>query len=143
MPGAAMTRLGARLGVMLLALGLLALVTALPASAQRYEQALAGFAADAFGETDAAIAGVASSGHPLAAKIIAALQDGRLLFNPEDKKVYVREPGGHLLDAADGKTLAGASPPGLKVVRLNNRLRRSVEAALGSLTLRAPDPKQR
>ena len=75
-------------------LALLALGACPPASAQSYEQALAGFAADSFSDTDAAIAGVAGSGHPLAAKVIGALQDGRLLFNPDDKKIYVREASG-------------------------------------------------
>jgi urea transport system permease protein len=130
------------LAVVLLALGQV-IVSALPAAAQSYDQALAGFTADSFSATDTAISGVAASGHPLAAKIIGALQDGRLLFSPDDKKVYVREPSGNLIDAAIGKTVAGADPHGLKLVRLNNRLRRAVEAALGGLTLRAPDPKRR
>ena len=34
-------------------------------------------------------------------------------------------------------------PAGLKQVRINNRLRRSIEAALGGLTLLAPDPAKR
>jgi urea transport system permease protein len=138
-----MANLGARLSVVLLLLGQLVLC-ALPASAQTYEDALAGFAADSFSSTDAAISGVATSGHPLAARVIEALQDGRLLFNAEDKKIYVREASGGLLDAATGQAVAGAEPAGLmKPVRLNNRLRRSIDAALGSLTLRAPDPQRR
>ena len=55
------------------------------ASAMTYEEAVAKFAADAFNDTDAGIAGVAASGNPLAAKVIEALQDGRLFFNPDDK----------------------------------------------------------
>ena len=41
-----------------------------------------------------------------------------------------------------GKAAAGA-PANLKPVRLNNRLRRSIEAALGGLTLLSPDPGKR
>jgi urea transport system permease protein len=115
----------------------------LPSGAQSYEQALEKFAADSFNETDAGIAAVAGSGHRLAAKVIGALNDGRLLFNPDDKRTYVREASGGLLDAATGHAVAGPEPANLKAVRLNNRLRRAVDAALGSLTLRAPDPKQR
>ena len=74
--------------------------------------------------------------------VIEALQDGRLLFNPDDKKVYIREPAGPLLDAATGKPIAGAAPAGLKPVRINNRLRRSIEAALGGLTLLVARPGQ-
>ena len=69
-----------------------------------------------------------------------ALQDGRLAFSGD--KVFIRDKSGTVLDAATGKP--AASPPGdLKTVRLNNRLRRSVEAALGGLTLLAADPAKR
>src|SRR5581483_4469703 len=47
------------------------------------------------------------------------------------------------LDAATGKPVAGSPPEGLKTVRINNRLRRSIEAALGGLTLMSPDPAKR
>ena len=142
-----MVRVGARwalwvLAILALLLGQLVLLT-VPSGAQGYEQALERFAGDSFSETDAAIAAVAGSGHRLAAKVIGALQDGRLLFNPDDRKVYVREPTGGLIEAASGQPVAGAEPANLKSVRLNNRLRRAVDAALGSLTLRAPDPRQR
>ena len=137
-----MARLAARLAILLLALGQL-VVFAVPAAAQSYDEALARFTADSFSDTDEGIAGVAASGHPLAAKVIEALQDGRLLFNPDDKKVYVREASGRHIDAATGQAVAGAAPTGLKTVRINNRLRRAIDAALGGLTLRAPDPQQR
>src|SRR5262245_37904341 len=98
MPGIAMS-LSARVLVVVLALGQL-MLAALPAAAQSYEQTLSGFAADSYGDTDSAITGVATSGSPLAAKVIEALQDGRLLFNPDDKKIYVREMSGRTVDAA-------------------------------------------
>jgi urea transport system permease protein len=136
-----MANLRARLAALVLAW--VALVAgSLPGSAQTYEQALAGFAADSFSDTDAAITAVATSGNSLAVKVIGALQDGRLLFNPDDKKIYLREPSG-LVDAATGQPAQGVAVATLKPVRLNNRLRRSVEAALGSLTLLAPDPNRR
>jgi urea transport system permease protein len=140
-----MAKLAARLAILLLALGQLMVLTppATAQSAERYDQALARFTADSFGDTEAGIAGVAASGNPLAAKVIEALQDGRLLFNPDDKKVYVREASGRHIDAGTGQAVAGAAPTGLKTVRINNRLRRAIDAALGGLTLRAPDPQQR
>ena len=109
-------------------------------SAQAYEAALAGFTKDSFNDTDGAISAVATSGSPLALEVITALQDGRLAFSGD--KVFIRDTSGTVLDAATGKP--AASPPGdLKTVRLNNRLRRSVEAALGGLTLLAADPAKR
>lgn len=112
-------------------------------AAQSYQDALAKFAADSFNDTDAAIAGVAGSGNAAAVDIIEALQDGRLLFNPDDKKVYVRTKANKLIDAASNAAVVGEAPANLKPVRLNNRLRRSIEAALGGLTLLSPDPARR
>ena len=137
-----MPKLCARIAALVLGIGVL-VFGSLCAHAQSYEQALTGFATDSFSDTDAAIGGVAGSGNPLALKVIGALQDGRLLFNPDDKKIYVRESAGALLDAATGQPVAGQAPAGLKAVRLNNRLRRTIEAALGGLSLLAPDQTKR
>jgi urea transport system permease protein len=112
------------------------------ANAQNYENALAGFTADSFNDTDAAISSIVASGNPLAEKVIVALQEGRLLFSAELKKAYIRETSGALLDAGTGQP-AGATPADLKPVRLNNRVRRAIEAAIGGLTLMAPDPRRR
>ncbi|HEY3658752.1 MAG TPA: urea ABC transporter permease subunit UrtB [Steroidobacteraceae bacterium] len=70
------------------------------------------------------------------------MQESRLLFSAEQHKVYIREATGALLDAAAGRE-AGAAPTDLKPVRLNNRIRRSIEAAVGGLTLLAADPSRR
>jgi urea transport system permease protein len=114
-----------------------------PATAQAFESALAGFTTDDFSDTEAAITAVASSGNPLAADVMQALQDGRLLFSAEAKKVFIRDAAGATLDAATGKPIAGAPPADLQVVRVTNRLRRSIDAALGALTLLAADPAKR
>jgi urea transport system permease protein len=108
--------------------------------AQNYEVALAGFTKDSFNDTDTAIGAVAASGSPLALQVIEALQDGRLSFSGD--KVFIKDKKDAILDAATGKPAASV-PTDLKPVRLNNRLRRSVEAALGGLTLMAPDPGRR
>src|SRR6185295_14888198 len=128
-----------RIIALVFALGLL-IAGALGASAQNYEAALAGFTKDSFNDTDSAIGAAAASGNPLALDVIQALQDGRLAFSGD--RVFIRDKAGAVLDAATGKPAAGA-PADLKNVRLNNRLRRSVEAALGGLTLLAADPAKR
>jgi urea transport system permease protein len=122
---------------------LIVLAVARSAMAQGFEEALARFAADSFADTESGINGVAASGNPLAAQVIESLQDGRLLFSAETRKVYIRTRGGAVLDAATGQSAAGGAPADLKPVRLNNRLRRTVEAALGGLTLLAADPQKR
>src|SRR6516162_2496333 len=111
--------------------------------AQGYEAALAGFANDSFSDTETAINAVAASGNPLAERVIETLQDGRLLFDPADKKIYIRQPSGEFLDASTGRPVAGPAPAGLKTVRLNNRLRRAIDAAIGGLTLLSADPGKR
>jgi urea transport system permease protein len=117
-------------------------IAVLPAGAQNFEDALARFAADSFNDTEAAIGAVAASGHARAQPVIQALQDGRLLFDAESRKIYIRDQAGKVVDAATGQAAAD-TPANLKPVRLNNRLRRAVEAALGGLTLMAPDPQKR
>src|SRR6476661_481595 len=128
-----------RIIALLFALGLFS-AGALGASAQNYEAALAGFTKDSFNDTDTAIGAVAASGNPLALDVILALQDGRLLFSGD--KVFIKDKAGATLDAATGKPVANA-PTDLSPVRLNNRLRRSVEAAMGGLTLMSADPGRR
>jgi urea transport system permease protein len=112
-------------------------------NAQGFEGALSGFAADSFSDTETAIGAVARSGDPRAALVIEALQDGRLLFDPDAKKIYVKDKDDRIVDAATGQAVAGAAPVNLQPVRLNNRLRRAVEAALGGLGLFAADAGKR
>lgn len=111
---------------------------ALPAFAGPFEDAVAKFANDDYSDTDEAISAVASSGNKLAFPIINALQDGRLMADPDSKKVYVTGTDGESIDAATGEPVARV-PDSASAVRLNNRLRRSVDAAIGSLTLQSPD----
>ena len=116
------------------------LLGSLGVEAQSYESALEKFAGDSYNETDAAIAGIAASGNPLAASVLEALQDARLLFG-DDKRIFLRDKAGTLRDAASGKPVESTAT--LKPVRINNRIRRSIEAALGGLTLLSADPGKR
>jgi urea transport system permease protein len=118
-------------------------VAANGAHADAYEDALAHFLADSFDDTIDGINAVAASGHPLAEKVIVALQDGRLLFSAEQKRVFFKDEADRLFDAASGSPATDSTPADLSPVRLNNRLRRIIEATLGGLTLLAPDPAKR
>jgi urea transport system permease protein len=132
--------MGALFGRLIFIAALGALLFAAPARAAPYDDALARFAADSFADTEAGIEGVAASGNPLAVPVIEALQNARLAFDPQTRKVYIRG-GQRLIDAANGQP--AAEPAELKTVRINNRLRRAIEAALGGLTLLAADPAKR
>jgi urea transport system permease protein len=113
------------------------------AHAASLDEALAHFTTDDFSETSAGIGAVALSSDPRAETIIRALQDGRLMFSAESKVVYVKDETGKLTNAATGESIAGDAPADLDNVRINNRLRGAIDAALGGLTLLAGDPGTR
>jgi urea transport system permease protein len=113
------------------------------ARAATLNDALARFTADDFSETDTGINEIAATGSPRAEIIIRALQDGRLMFSAERKAVYIKNESDKLFDAATGAPVAGDPPADVDNVRINNRLRRSIDAALGGLTLLARDPGKR
>jgi urea transport system permease protein len=113
------------------------------AHASPYDDALEHFLADSFDETIDGINGVAASGNPLAEKVIAELQAGRLFFSVEQRKVYFKDTDEKLYEAESGRPVAADAPSDLEQVRLNNRLRRVIEAALGNITLMSPDPSKR
>lgn len=115
---------------------------AVPALAGPFDDAVAKFANDEFSDTEEAIGAIATSGNPLAFPIISALQDGRLSADPDSKKVFVTQADGKIIDAATGAAV-DKLPDGAAAVRLNNKLRRVVEAALGGLTLLSPDVAKR
>jgi urea transport system permease protein len=115
---------------------------AVPAFAGPFEDAVGKFANDEFSDTEEAIGTIATSGNPLAFAIISALQDGRLMADPDSKKVYITQSDGKTIDAATGAAVDKV-PDSAAAVRLNNKLRRVVEAALGGLTLLSPDPLKR
>ncbi len=123
------------------AVGLL-IAGAVGAHAGPYEDALAGFTADSFGDTADAIEALAASGDARTAPLLEALKDQRLLFSAEAKKVFIKDKADKLTDAGTGEAVA--SPPSdIDNVRLNNRVRGMIDATLGSLTLMAKEPQRR
>ncbi|HEX2555030.1 MAG TPA: urea ABC transporter permease subunit UrtB [Microvirga sp.] len=113
-----------------------------PALADAVDDALARFATDSFNDTQKGVEDLALTGHATAEDVLNALLAGRLLYDPVGRSVILRDAAGALRDARSGKA-SDAPTPGLKTVRLNNRVRRAVEGALGSLTLMAADPAKR
>jgi urea transport system permease protein len=103
---------------------------------------LDGFTSDSFGDTSTAIAAIAAGGQPRAAVILDALKSGHLLFTGDPKGVYLKDANDHLFDAATGAPVA-KEPDNLSDVRLNNRVRGVLSAALGTVLLAAPEPAKR
>jgi urea transport system permease protein len=99
-----------------------------------------------YGERDAAITALAASGEARAAPILQALSAGDLYVRTADKVAVIGKGGGKqvvLVDAITGKDAGTASEDDLDKVKVNNRLRGTIDAALGSLTLMSPNPKVR
>jgi urea transport system permease protein len=115
---------------------------AMPAFAGPFEDAVAQFSEATFADSEQAVAKLAVTGNPMAATIINALQDGRLYADSDAKKVYLKSVDGKVTDAVTGAAVS-VIPDSASKLRLNNKLRRAVEAALGSLTLLSPDPAKR
>ena len=89
----------------------LLVATAAMAHADPYVDALAGFTdRRSSSDTGEAINKVVASGNPLAAQLLPAAEDARLMFSAEQKKVYIKTKDGKLLDAATGNRSPARRP---------------------------------
>ena len=132
-----------RASLVALLFALSAILTCTVARAASLEEALTHFTSDDFSETSTGIKDVAASGSPRAEAILRALQDGQLLYSAQTKAVYIKSSSGKLLDARQRTADRGDAPADADNVRINNRLRGAIEAALGGLTLLASDASVR
>jgi len=99
-----------------------------------------------FGDRETAIGALAASGDARAAPILDALAAGQLYVRKSDNTVLIGKPDGNqlaLTEAISGKPAGSGSEAELDRVRVNNRLRGVIEAAVGSLTLMSPDARVR
>ena len=116
------------------------------ARADTFTDALAGFAKNSFSDTIAAVEAIAASGDARAASVLRALAEGNLYVRKSDQAVvFTREDGGKTLgtEAASGKDLGEFKSDDYDQVRLNNRVRSVVQAALGTFNLVHPDARTR
>jgi urea transport system permease protein len=110
---------------------LLAVFAAAPAPAQ--DDPFAGLASENFDDVSAAIAALALSGNPQAGPTITALQNDALFAGPDGALLIQTDDG--YLDARTGQKAADVNEDDLNPVRVNNAVRRAIDAALGSLNL--------
>jgi urea transport system permease protein len=111
------------------------------ARADAVDDAFANFFADSFPKTEEAIAAIATAAPPHGAEILEALSGGRLYADDANKRIVYQTAAGDAFDAKTGAKVD--SVDGLRKVRVNNGVRRSIEAAMGALSLGAPDPQRR
>ena len=121
---------------------LLALFVAPQARAQGESAIIIGLTSDKFPETERALNDLPGSGLATAPQIVDALAANRLYFNGPARKLYFADEAGKMFDAATGEP-ADVMASALKKVRINNAVRRSLDAARGALTLMSPDPAKR
>ena len=113
------------------------------AQADAVGDAISGFASASYDKIEKAIEALAASGHPTAEAVLRALEAGNLFVREADKAIVYKTKNGKVHDGRTGAAVAGDTSDGLKPVRINNRIRRAVTAALGSLTLLNPRPEAR
>jgi urea transport system permease protein len=99
-----------------------------------------------FGDREKAIAALVATGDSHVAPVLQALSAGNLYIRKNGGAVFIARDdsaGLTLIDPISGTAAGIAGTGDLERIKVNNRLRRAIEAALGSLTLMNPDPDVR
>jgi len=131
-----------RVRVLLLS-GLMLVATAGASSARADEFAtlLADLAGASFADKEKAVIALGRLGDERAVAVLTALKDGRLIKAP-DGYILVSDAT-KLTDPIAGSAVSGVPVDDAERIRVNNRLRGAIEAALGELTLFSSDPTAR
>jgi urea transport system permease protein len=116
-------------------------VCLLPAPSIAQDDPFAGLASDNFDEVIAAVGALATSGNPQAAAVVSALREDALYVGA-DQSILIRTADGYI-DARTGQKAADVNEDDLNPVRVNNAVRRAVDAAMGSLNLFSPSTAAR
>ncbi|MBG6155291.1 urea transport system permease protein [Labrenzia sp. EL_159] len=99
-----------------------------------------------YAETEQQIGALVATGDPAVAPALQALGAGDLYFRKSDGQVFIAEKDGKRFTLTDPLTLEVEGDAGkreIKKIKVNNKLRRVIRSALGSLTLMAADPNVR
>ncbi|MCW2306949.1 urea ABC transporter permease subunit UrtB [Rhodobium gokarnense] len=133
-----------RLFPAILALVFLALASAVPVAAAEADLAplVQAFSDRKYDPKVEAIEKLGASGDMRAVAILKALGDRNLYYRKSDDRVVLGKEtaeGMAISDPVTGEDLGVLSERALRKVRLNNRMRRNISAAIGTLTLMSPD----
>jgi urea transport system permease protein len=104
------------------------------------DSAVALIGSQSFSDVEQGIEQMVASGHERAGPILRALSEDRLLVGA-DKSLAIKD-GDKIVAAVSGKPVDAAASS-FKPVRVNNKIRRVANTALGTLTLMSPDRTQR
>ena len=104
-----------------------------------------GFASQSFDDVANAISALAASGNPQAGATIAAIEDDNLYVDAagDGAPMILIKQGDAYLDARTGQKAADINEDDVNSVRVNNAVRRAIEAAKGGLDLFAADANTR
>ncbi|MDB5406385.1 MAG: urtB [Rhodospirillales bacterium] len=101
---------------------------------------------DDFSEKDGAIKALGELGDPRAIVVLQALAAGQLAVVQESQKVAITEATGDdlkLTDAVTGEDLGTVAEDAIDRIRVNNRLRSSIDGAMSALQIFSKSPEQR
>ena len=135
-----------RRNLLLLLLLLIVPLTALAQATTDFAALVEQLGRGGFAETEQAVQALGALGDPRGVKVLEALSAGDLAVRSADRKVAITVAAGGgfaLTDPATGADLGQAGAREVERIRLNNSLRRAINAARGALTLLNPDPKIR
>ncbi len=126
--------------VRLLALAVLVALAAAPAWAADFDALITALGSDTFAEKEKAIVGLSTLGDTRAVPVLQAMSEDRLRTGANGQVVIVApDDATKLIDAAAGTPLPDLAVKDTNRIIVNNRLRGSIETALGGLTLFSKD----
>ena len=98
-----------------------------------------------FDDVEATVKELAATGDPKVARALNALSEGDLVYAKSNNQVFIGKGRGtiELFDPITGEKVAEGASSNYAKVRVKNSIRRAVTDALGTLTLRSPDPAKR
>jgi urea transport system permease protein len=119
---------------------------ALPASAETFEELVERLPEGSFNQRGQVVQQIARTGDERAAAVLEALGAGDLHERNADGAILrVTGRGANLrgTEVLTGEDAGTIAPRSTTAIRVNNSLRRTIRAALGTLTLMHPDPARR
>ena len=125
---------------------LIGLLFSVPAGAQSFDDLVNALPEGNFAERGAVVDALAATGDDRALAILEALSEGDLHTLDEDGSIVILREVGRTDMATDALTGADRGEVASRAsdrIRVNNSLRRVIRAAIGTITLRHPNPDRR
>ncbi|HEX6141824.1 MAG TPA: urea ABC transporter permease subunit UrtB [Geminicoccaceae bacterium] len=135
-----------RLPALATVLAVVLLIAPSSVEAESFEEAVRALALGSYGDKAEAVDALAALGDDRGVPVLQAMADGRLFVREADGAIVVGERQGRdyrLTGALDGADVGTAASRDFDKVKVNNRVRGTIEAALGRLQLQNLDPARR